>query len=469
MPCQSVAGSYRDPSGHVLLREGRVFRAIDASCHSTLRELAERRILAKLIDERRLVPTAFVDEPSLRGVLQDENPGFDFFLEHEVLRTIAYPYEWTVSMLADAGIHTLDLQIELLAAGCSLKDATAYNVQFVHGRPVFIDVSSIERPTRLDVWFALGQFYQMFLFPLFLCVDCGWDLRSYFLASLQGRQIEEVARSFGWLTRFRPRLLADLTIPLMLHRWVEKGNRANREVLSENRPNADAQLFNLRRLRKKLVKLADRYRTRSIWSEYTGICNYKDEAEQAKESLVRDFVQAAKPRRVLDLGCNTGQYSRLAAACGADVWAADADHDAMEILYRQLREAPTTITPFVLDICSPSPGLGYMNRERAAFLDRVDADCVFAMALMHHLLVSGNLPLPAIRDLLYRLTNRDVVFEFIPPDDNMFERLMKFRRSLFGDLTLDGCRRTFQERFQLLREEPIPDSKRTLLFLRKAA
>ena len=301
--------------------------------------LAASGTLARLIDEKRLVPTTFVDEPSLRKVLQEENVGFESFLEHEVLHTISYPYEWTVSMLADAGIHTLDLQISLLAAGCSLKDATAYNIQFVAGRPVFIDISSIERPARLDVWFALGQFYQMFLFPLLLCVDGGWDLRSYFLGRLQGRQIEEVARNFGWLARLRPRLLGDLTLPLWLHRWAEKGKRANREVLEKDRPSTTAQLFNLRRLRKKLAKLADRYQTRGIWSEYTAICNYRDDAEEAKKSLTREFLTSTKPRRVLDLGCNTGEYSRLAASCGSDVWATDADHDALEILYRQFATA----------------------------------------------------------------------------------------------------------------------------------
>jgi len=467
MASHHIAGSFRDPAGHVFLRDGRVFRAIDSECHRTLRELDERGMMARLVEQRLLVDTHFVEEPSLQIILQNENPGFEFFLEHEVLRSITYPYEWTVSMLAEAGIHTLDLQIELLSAGCSLKDATAYNVQFVGGRPVFIDVSSIERPQRLDVWFGLGQFYQMFLFPLFLCVDCGWDLRSYFQGSLQGRQIEEVARSFGWLERLRPRLLLDLTIPLWLHRWAERGNRANREVLDRERPDANAQILNLRRLRKKLVGLAARYRPRGIWSKYTEICNYEDTAEQAKKTLIREFLEATTPQRVLDLGCNTGEYSRLAVACGADVWAVDSDHDALEMLYRWLRSSPAPITPLVIDLCNPSPGLGFMNQERMAFLDRVDADCVFALALMHHLLVSGNLSLPAIRDLLFRLTNRDLVFEFIPTDDNMFQRLIKFRKNLFDGVTLDGCRQAFQERFHLLREEPIRDSKRTLLFFRK--
>lgn len=467
MSTKRIAGSYRDPSGYVLSREGRIFRAVDGRCGQLLNELMDQGLLPKLIEQRSIVATSFVQNDVLRRTLQAENQGFELFLEHEVLDTITYPYEWSFSMLADAGVHTLDLQIQLLSSGCSLKDATSYNIQFVHGQPIFIDISSIERPKRLDIWFALGQFYQTFLFPLMLCNDCGWDLRSYFLASLGGRQIEEVARSFGWLQRLRPRLLLDLTIPLWLHRCGEKGTRSKRDTLEERRPDISAQLVNLKRLRKKVVGLSARYKLKGIWSKYTQICNYQQTAEDGKKSLIKEFLQTTAPKRILDIGCNTGDYARLGMDCGAQVLAVDSDHDAVEFLYRDLRRNPGPITPMVMDLCNPSPGLGYMNLERESFLERVDVQCVLALALMHHLLVSGNLPLPAIRDMLFELTTRDLVLEFVPTDDNMFQRLIKFRVNLFGDVTLHACRDIFLQRFDLLKEASIPDSKRTLLFLRK--
>ena len=464
---RSIGGSFRDPSGYVFSRDGHIFRAIDETCSRLLRELAEDGRLAELIRQKQIVETEFIADASLLDALRTEHPGYEHFLEHKALAWITYPYEWSVSMLADAGVHTLDLQMRLLSWGCALKDGTAYNVQFEQSRPIFIDISSIERPKRLDVWFAMGQFVQMFLFPLLLCRYHGWDLRSYFLANLGGRQIEEVARSFGWLERLRPGLLLDLTLPLWLHRWAEKGGRARREILEKPGRSSDAQLINLKRLRRKIIKLAAGYRPSGVWSQYSQICNYNETAEQAKRSLVRDFLEERRPRRVLDLGCNTGDYSRLAADCGADVIAVDADHDAVEILYRRLRNDPAHIIPMVLDVASPSPGIGYMNRERTPFLRRVNVECVLALALIHHLLVSANLSLAAIRDLLFELTNRDVVLEFVPTTDDMFQRLMKFRVNLFGDLTLEMCRNVFLERFQLVQERPIPDSERTLLFLRK--
>ena len=170
---------------------------------------------------------------------------------------------------------------------------------------------------------------------------------------------------------------------------------------------------------------------------------------------------------MIDLGCNTGQYSRLAADCGAHVVAVDQSHDAIERLYRQLREKPAPITPMVMDLTSPSPGLGFRNRERPGFFRRVRGDCVLALALVHHLLVDGNLSLCAIRDQLADLTQRDLVVEYVPPDDPMFRRLVAARRQCFEQLTPEGFREVFQRRFELLGEEVLPSSARSLLFLRK--
>jgi SAM-dependent methyltransferase len=462
-----IAGSFRDPSGYVFARDGRIFRAIDDPCSQILQELSQTGLLPRLMEQSLVVRTSRVEDASQQAALSGEHPGFAHFLEHEVLWPLTYPYEWSVSMLADAGLATLDLQLRLLGEGCSLKDGTAYNIQFVHGRPRFIDVGSFERPQRLDFWFAMGQFTKMFLFPLLLCRYGGWDLRSYFQANLGGRDVEQVASGFGWLQKLRPRMMLDVTLPMLLTRWAEKSGGSWRKTMETPRRNTAPQITNLQRLRSKIARLAEGYKPRGIWSDYTQICNYDEGAERAKKDLVKQFLLETKPRTVLDLGCNTGDYSRLAAECGAQVIAADADHDAVEVLYRRLRREPAPISPLVVDLCNPSPGLGLMNRERAPFLERAEGDCVLALALLHHLLVSGNLTLEAVCELMSTLSRRDLVLEFIPTDDGMFQRLLKFRVNLFQGLSLQAVRDAFSTRFQILREEPIAGSKRTLLFLRK--
>ncbi len=462
-----IAGSFRDPSGYVFWRDGAIYRAIDEECRQIIQGLFDSNLIPELVQDRTIVGTQFVENEELRQTLADEHPEFDHFLEHEVIPIITYPYEWSVSMLADAGIHTIDLQCRLLQSGHSLKDATAYNIQFVDSRPVFIDIPSIEQPSRLDLWFALGQFSQMFLFPLLLSRHCGWDLRSYFLANLGGRDAAQVVQGFGWLQRWRPSLVLDLTLPAVLTGWANKDQRMKRDILEKPKENTGPQILNLRRIQKKLRKLAAGYKTKGVWSQYTDICNYEEPAEAAKKQLIKEFLESTTPDRVLDLGCNTGEYSYLAAECGAKVMAVDSDHDAVELLYRRLRKDPSPITPLIIDLCNPSPGIGYMNCERTPFIGRARPDCVFALALIHHLLVSGNLSLENIRDMFFQLTERDLVLEFVPTDDSMFERLIKLRVNLFGDLSLDSCRKCFLESFELIKEEPIPESKRTLLFLRK--
>jgi len=467
MSVQRIAGSFRDPSGFVFLRNEEVFRSIDDECHTLLAELETEGKLTDWMDRQLVVGTEFIEQGKLLDELRDELPESKHFLRHQRIPLVTYPYEWCVSMLADAGIQTIDLQIELLANGCSLKDATAYNVQFVSGKPTIIDIASIEKPNRLDVWFALGQFLQMFVYPLLLTRKKGWDLRSYFQSNLNGRDIESVADSFSAVEKLSPSLLMDLTIPWWLHRISAKKQGTKRDILEKPVTDTSGQIYNLKRLRRKVERLAAGYKPSGVWSNYTKICNYDDQADAAKKELVRNILMETNPTEVLDIGCNTGTYSFLAAECGANVTAVDGDHDAIEVLYRRLRDNPAAINPMVVDLGNPSPAIGYMNVERESFLERSNPDCVLALALIHHLLVSANMSLEAICEQMHSITRRDLILEFVPTDDNMFERLMNYRVDLFQHVNLESCLAAFQDRFELLQQHAIPGSKRTLLFFRK--
>lgn len=462
-----VAGSYRDPAGYVFFHDGEVYRAVDEDCYRTLQRLDHSGLLERLIEAGYLIGTRFVTDGRLLSVLQQAHPGHAAFLQHERVEEVTYPYEWTVSMLADAAVLTLDLQMELLEAGFSLKDATAFNIQFVGSQPRFIDLPSIERPARLDLWYALGQFNRMFLFPLLLCRHRGWDLRSYFLANLGGRDVDFLARSFGRFGRWRPGLLLDVTLPWLLERQAERNDQLAAKDYQKASVNREPLLLNLRRLRRKVLKLAAGYKPRGMWSTYGEICNYNQTAEEGKKRFVREMLESVRPRHVLDMGCNTGEYSLLAAETGARVTAVDQDHDVAEILYRRLRGSAKPILPLTLDATNPSPAVGFRNTERTTFTERVRPDCVLALALLHHLLVSGNLSLSAASELLADLTDDYLLLEFVPPADDMFQRLTRFRQNLHADLSLGECRRTFGQMFTVLGEYAVPDSQRVLLWMRK--
>jgi SAM-dependent methyltransferase len=358
----------------------------------------------------------------------------------------------------------LYLKIALVQHGFGLKDASAYNIQFRAGHPVFIDIGSIEKPERLDLWHALGQFQRMFLFPLLLLVKRGIDFRSYFLSSLDGWSPEKVARSFPGSAAWNPSLLLDVTLPAMLEKRASS-KASSRKNLRPGRP--EAQLINLRRLRKKILGLAAGYKVSSAWASYTQICNYGSESEKFKKGALREFLAKNKPARVLDLGCNTGDYSAIASECGLEVIAADGDHDAIEVLYRKVRQIISRINPIILDIANPSPAIGYLNRERSSFLERGEADCVLALALIHHLVVSANFPLAYVAELFTNLAKQSLVLEFVPREDEMFQRLLKFRRDIYQDYSLESCLAAFSKSFRLIAQQPITGSKRTLLFLQR--
>ncbi|HPR69606.1 MAG TPA: class I SAM-dependent methyltransferase [Kiritimatiellia bacterium] len=467
-----VAGSFRDPSGYVFQHGNRIFRALDAAAQDLLRTLELQGHLARWAREGLVVGTRFVEDPPLLAELNAAHPGFSAFLEHDRIDPITYPYEWSTSMLADAGRLTLRLQGELLQLGLSLKDATAYNIQFVRGKPLFIDLTSIEKPARLDLWFALGQFNRMFLYPLLLVKHAGWDLRSYFLSNLDGRSTLQVGQAFPFRKRWSPALLFDIGLPYALERRVKTGKA------SAPRPSAPApggapaghpaaQQMTLRRLDKKIGALANSIAPETVWGDYTQTCSYDDVAEASKKALVKEFLEQAQATEVLDIGCNTGDYSRIAAACGASVLATDFDIGAVEQMYRRLKTEPAAITPMVVDIANPSPGIGFLNAERPPFLERAKPDCVLALAVIHHLLVGANLPMAAIRDLYTQLTRKFLILEFVPTDDVMFRKLIEFRVNLFDHVTLDHCLDVFGKSFRLLRRESIRNSPRTLLLFEK--
>lgn len=460
-----IAGSFRDPSGYVFSRPGKIYRSLTPEAYGQFRELLPQRWFQELLESGRIVKSRLVDDAT-SAELARVHRNAAAFLEHDLLPWISYPAEWCYSMLADAAICTLDLQERMALQGFALKDASAYNVQFRRGQPVFIDLGSIERPKRADLWFALGQFNRMFLFPLMLSRFKGWDLRSYFLGALDGRNLEQVSRCFSVVDRARPSLWLDVWLPLWLERRHSRPAAAAHGALPSS-GGMQAQLITLRRLRRKVAKLAAGYSIKSSWAEYERIRNYSDAAATAKRAVIAAFVEEHRPKQILDLGCNTGDFSVLAAQAGSRAIAVDADHDAIELLHRRVRSEALEVHPLVLDIATPTPGMGNCNLERTPFLERNRSDCVLALALIHHLHVSANLSLDAIAGLLERLTSRLLVLEFVPREDSMFERLIKFRVDLYSNYTLERCRAALTQRFVLLREQAIPGSARRLLTFQK--
>ena len=203
------------------------------------------------------------------------------------------------------------------------------------------------------------------------------------------------------------------------------------------------------------------------WADYADNTSYDRDATAAKEAAVSTALEAVRGTRAWDLGANTGRYSRLAADRGYRVVSLDVDPAAVERHYQAVRKAGRKdILPLVSDLRDPSPARGWGSTERASLLDRADADISLALALVHHLAIGSNVPLPKVADLLGRVAPHTVV-EWVPKEDAMVRRLLASRSDIFPDYTIEGLRAAFASGWDLLSETPIEGSQRTLLHFRR--
>ena len=447
-------GSFRDPSGFVFERDGTLYRQVNLAYRADYDRQVASGLDRSLIDEGWLIPHREVDEePS-------EPRGAYKVLRPERLPFVSYPYEWCFGQLKDAALLTLAIQRRSLAHGMSLKDASAFNVQFRGGRPVFIDSLSFEEYREGTPWVAYRQFCRHFLAPLALMSRSDIRLNQLFRPSLDGIPLDLASRLLPWRTRLDPRLL----IHIHLHAGAERAYAGDR--VAKPRPFSKGALLGLIDNLEAAVRSL-RWEPRGTeWADYYGETNYTDAATARKLALVGEVIDAARPSTVWDLGANTGRFSRLASDRGASTVAFDVDPACVERNYRAVVErGDRGLLPLRLDLTNPSPALGWDHGERMSLIERGPADLAMALALVHHLAISGNVPLGRIASFLGRAC-RALIVEFVPKGDSQVQRLLASRVDVFDEYTKDGFESAFVGHFTIDRAEPIVDSERTLYLMR---
>ena len=390
---------------------------------------------------------------------------------------VSYPYEWAFSQLREAALLTLEIQARALRAGMWLRDASAYNVQFDRGRPVLIDSLSFAPADVTRPWPAYRQFCQHFLAPLALMarrdVRLGLLLRDF----IDGLPLDLAAGLLPGRTRLNPGLLAHLhahagaerralraPIPTAASAAASSAAAAPRTPargpMSAMRH--EALLDSLRRTTESL-----RWEPAGLWTEYGLQTSYTERAAASKRGIVERMLTAAGGRTVWDVGANTGTYSDLAAGSGRMVLAFDQDAASVEHHWRSLTpDRRASILPLVMDLANPSPSLGWGLEERRSVLDRGPADVVMALALVHHLAIASNVPLPRIASVMGR-AGRRLIVEFVPKEDPMTRQLLAARPDIFPTYTLDGFRDAFAAEFRVTEEVRVDDSLRTLFLMER--
>lgn len=451
-----VAGSFRDPSGFLFWRNGFLYRQINVAYRENYNCLMDSGLYKELTGTGLLIPhqEAAIEPPQPRIACK--------IIQPERIDFVSYPYEWCFSQLKDAALATLCIQKKAIDYGMSLKDASAYNIQFCKGKPVFIDTLSFEKYHEGEPWIAYRQFCQHFLAPLVLM--CYKDIR---LNQLLRIYIDGVPLDLASsLQPLRTRLNFSLLSHIYLHARSQKRfapKKVNINKVKISRLGLLGLIDNL----ESTIRQIKWHPQDTEWANYYRETNYSGDAMEHKKQTVAEFLNQVRPRSVWDLGANVGVFSRISGSKGMPTISFDNDPAAVEQNYlecRRNREA--NILPLIVDLTNPSPGLGWHNRERISLIERGPVDLAMALALVHHLAISNNVPLSRLADFFSSICN-SLIIEFVPKTDCQVQRLLATRKDIFTDYNRTTFEAEFSQVFNIRKSVIIKDSGRILYLMQR--
>ncbi len=452
------SGSFRDPGGFILHHGASVFRVILPDAVPLWKRFVSSGLPDELESAGLLVPTS--ERPHAAEILEGEVPPGSVVVEHERIPFVSYPYEWTFEMLRAAALLQLEIMERCLRRGWILKDASAYNVQFRGTRPVFIDLLSFSPLSEGEPWAGYNQFCRMMLYPLMLEAYKHIPFQPWLRSDLEGIDPAVFDQMLKGATRLRKGVLTHVTAQAYLQRKLSSTQHSVRQQIKSAGMTSDMIRRNVRGLRTLIEGLAaPRYST--TWGDYSRT-HYLQEALQQKENFVRHAMAGRPLELVWDLGSNDGRFSRIAAESAQTVVAMDSDVAAVDGLFRTLREGKVAnILPLLVNVANPSPAQGWAGTERASLSDRGNPDLTLALALVHHLVIAANVPVPALLQWLSTVT-RELIVEFVSKDDPMVRRLLLNKDDTYTDYNREAFEGALHRHFRVVHAAEIHGGTRFL-------
>jgi len=457
----NLPSSFRDPSGFLFRKNDVLYRQVN-NCYSR--------------NYDHLLNSGFYDQSTKAGILVPhvELPITDFFVNEDAYKIIrpnelpfvSYPYEWSFSQLQDAALFTLDLQKRALSAGLSLKDASAYNVQFYRGRPIFIDTLSFEIREKDTPWFAYNQFCKHFFAPLVLMSLTDAELGKLSQVWIDGIPLDVASKLLPWHSWLRWSIALHIHGHAKMQRKYSDITKANSSARKDPQMTTKSLLGLLENLESVVRKLKWQIKD-TEWSNYYTNTNYSDESMLSKKRTIEDFIDNdIQPTSVWDLGANEGVFSRIASERGIFTVGFDIDLAAVEKNYRQVRKRKEeNLLPLRCDLANPSPSLGWNCKERLSLLERGPTHTVMALALIHHLVIGNNVPMSSFAGFLSSLCSF-LVIEFVPKSDSQVQRMLETREDIFPDYHLNGFEKEFSKNFAIMRKVKVQSSERVIFLLK---
>jgi hypothetical protein len=446
--------SFRDPSGFLFYQDGLIFRNVSQAYRAHYDQLLDSGLYEALAAAGLLISHEEVDSPN------PETASAYKVIQPEQIPFISYPYEWSFSQLKNAALTTLRIQKKALEYNMSLKDCSAYNLQFIRGKPVFIDTLSFEAYREGEPWIAYRQFCQHFLAPLALMslrdIRLGQLLRVY----IDGVPLDLASSLLPISSRFQ----FSLSAHIHLHAKSQKRFAAKPLPVSEGKLSRIAFLGLIDSIERAVQKLTWRPQG-TEWVDYLDENSYSETSLEHKKKAISALIDETYAEQVWDLGANTGFFSRVPASKGILAISADNDPACVEVNYQTcVRDHETHVMPLLLDLTNPSPGIGWGHEERMSLMERGPADVVMALALLHHLAISNNVPFDRIASFLSRICHW-LIIEFVPKSDLQVQRLLSTREDIFDDYRQQAFEDAFGRHFSIRKSIQIQGSERVLYLM----
>lgn len=452
------AGSFRDPSGNVYESNLRILRTVTERARNAYETVRDSGVLDDLASAGTIVGSTELDREDWPSSLRDSA----YVIEHPRIPYISYPYEWSFALLKAAALHHLDMQISLLKRDIVLSDASAYNVQFVGPRPVFIDLLSLRPYQEGEFWHGHRQFCEQFLNPLLLRSLLGVPHNAWFRGALEGIPTLHLAGMLPFKKRISWNIFSQVLMQASLERRALNAPEASIDK-AKSRRSLSRSGYNgfLVQLRNWIDRLhpAD---GKTVWGDYSTTHTYTDKEAEAKRTAIAEFAASTKPRRLIDLGCNTGDYSVAALKGGAEyIIGFDFDQTAVDIAFSRSKQDSLNFLPLWLDAANPSPNQGWRQSERRGFAERANADALIALAFEHHLAIGRNVPLVDVVDWLVGLAPVGII-EFVPKADSTVQKMLALREDIFPDYNEATFEAAIQRKAKIVGKQVISESGRTL-------
>ena len=450
-------GSFRDPAGQVFYHSNKVYRIVNQTGKKRIDFLNSKDLINKSSKNNFLIESRLLNGQEIKDL------GFkneEIIFEHKKIPYVSYPYEWSFSQLKAAALHHLDFNLFLLDQGATLIDASAYNIQFIGSKPIFIDLLSIKEYIEGEYWYGHKQFCENFLNPLILTSKKGVQFNNWFKGNLEGIPTSDLNNLLNFLDKFSYNIFVHV---YLLNKFENKYKDQNKEVkINLKRKFPKNNFISMLKQLRSFIKNLKPKKIKTVWENYSVANTYEKSEENEKVKIVKKFINENKFNKIIDLGCNDGFYSKIAVNENTNfVVGFDYDPISIDRAFNDLKKNQTNFLPLIFDATNPSSNIGWNESERKSFNKRVDFDALLALAFEHHLVIAKNIPLLDAINWLISLAPKGLI-EFVPKNDETIQKMIKFKGDIFPDYNENNFKNCIEKKAKILSINQITSSGRKI-------